>query len=154
VNRSILSEKQKLDNLFSLIDVLDYDEELVSHWSRYLCVIVSAFIENALRISINHYVSGKCHPNIIHFVDYHIERITNLNDEKIKTLIGSFSSGWRAILEERITEKQKDAIDSIVANRHLIVHGRSVGITLKRIRDYYQTAIEVVTLIDSEILSN
>jgi len=154
MNPKLLSEKQRLDSLFDRISKLPVDEEFHAHWSRYLCVLISGFIENAMRILLTEYSKNKSHPNVSNYVSKQIKGITNLNNERILQLLGAFDSEWRSVIEKKITDAQKDAIDSIVANRHNIVHGRSVGITVSRVKNYYLCILAVINTIEKECLSN
>jgi hypothetical protein len=153
MNPQLIGEKQRLDDLFGQIDSLSLGEEHLSHWARYLCVLVSGFVENSIRVLITDYARQKSHPNVSSYVANQIRRITNLNQTKILDLLETFDPNWRRTLEERMTDDQKDALDSIVANRHNIVHGRSVGITLVRMKDYYRRVLQVVDLVESECTS-
>ena len=47
-------------------------------------------------------------------------------------------------------EGRKDAIDSIMANRHLIAHGKNSGISLVRVKDYLEKSIEVIEFIENQ----
>lgn len=154
MNPILLSEKQRIDNLFDRISKLPVDEEFYAHWSRYLCVLISGFIENAMRILLTEYSKNKSHPNVSNYVSKQIKGITNLNNERILQLLGSFDSKWRTVIEQKISDAQKDAIDSIVANRHNIVHGRSVGITITRVKNYYLSILAVISTIESDCLSD
>ncbi len=154
MNPRLLSEKQRIDSLFDRISTLPVDEEFHAHWSRYLCVLISGFIENAMRILLTEYSKNKSHPNVSNYVSKQIKGITNLNNEKILQLLGSFDSEWRNVIEQKITDAQKDAIDSIVANRHNIVHGRSVGITVPRVKNYYLCILAIINTIESDCLSD
>jgi hypothetical protein len=84
-----------------------------------------------------HNIASKAHPNVANYVNNRLKDVTNLNNEKIKQLLGSFNSDWVKIINENILDDQKDAIDSILANRHQIAHGKSVGITYARVVRYY-----------------
>jgi len=154
MNPRLLSEKQRLDSLFDRISKLSLDEEFLAHWSRYLCVLISGFIENAMRILITEYSKKKSHPNVSNYVSKQIKGITNLNKEKILQLLGSFDPEWRNVIEQKISDQQKDAIDSIVANRHNIVHGRSVGITVPQVKNYYQCVLTVIDTIETDCMSD
>jgi hypothetical protein len=44
--------------------------------------------------------------------------------------------------------KRKDAIDSIMANRHQIAHGKDVGITVARVKEYLEKVVEIVDFIE------
>ncbi len=50
----ITRQRQRLDDLFQKAKNLP-DAEAQSHWSRYLCVLVSGFLENSVRITYTEY---------------------------------------------------------------------------------------------------
>ncbi|MFX0200778.1 MAG: HEPN domain-containing protein [Candidatus Hodarchaeota archaeon] len=143
-------EKQKIDHIFNLANQIQPDDELLSHWAKYLCVLTSGFVENSLRAILTQFVAPRSSSEVANYVESKIRTITNLNEERVYQLLWSFSSDWGDKFREKRTEKQKDAIDSVVANRNLIVHGRSVGITIVRMREYYAEIIKTITMIDEE----
>jgi hypothetical protein len=93
---------------------------------------------------------SESHPDVTNYVEGRLEGITNLNEEKVFQLLGSFQPKWAETFRQKRSDAQKDALDSVVANRNLIAHGRSVGLTLARMIDYYREIIDVLNLIDSE----
>jgi HEPN superfamily RiboL-PSP-like protein len=97
--------------------------------------------------------SSKSHPNVANYVNKQIKAITNLTETRVRQLLGSFSKDWVELFEESISGEQKAAMDSIVANRHLIVHGRSVEITYVRVGGYYKHIKEVITIINDKCTS-
>jgi len=44
----------------------------------------------------------------------------------------------------------KDAIGSIVGNRHLIAHGRDTSLTLSRVSDWFQAVREFIIFLELE----
>ena len=153
MNQVILSEKQRLDILFVRLKSFLGDEEAAAHWSRYLCVLLSGFIENAMRILLSEYAKARSHPNISHFVSHSISGLTNLKEERMQQILGSFSDAWRTDFAQMISDEQKDALDSVIANRHNIVHGRSVGVSPVSIQTYYARVLEVLDLIENKCLT-
>lgn len=149
----ISREKERLDNIFDRVSHLEADEELMAHWAKYLCILTSGFIENSLRMILIRYVTDKACPEVCNFIESSVKGITNLNDEKIMQLLGAFSSKWRERFIQKRTDMQKSAIDSVIANRHLIVHGRSVGLTVARMKDYYREVVKAISLIDEECVN-
>ena len=147
----VLSHKQKLDHLFQQISTID-DEEMKSHWARYLCVLVAGFIENSLRTMLLKYAASKAHPNVANYVNSRLKNVTNLNNEKIKQLLCSFNSDWGKVIDENILDDQKAAIDSILANRHQIAHGQAVGITYARVDQYYSRVVRSIDVIYEQCL--
>ena len=149
----VVREKQRLDSVFSLVKQMRLDEEVLSHWAKYLCVLTSGFVENALRLILHDYATKHANETVASYVSERIEGLTNLNDEKISQLLGSFSPIWRDTFIRVRSPKQKDAIDSVVANRHLIAHGRSVGLTLARMKVYYDEISQAVKIIDENCVN-
>jgi hypothetical protein len=65
----------------------------------------------------------------------------------ICSLTREFNATWADQLESDTEGELKDAVDSVVANRHLIAHGRDVGTSYVRMKEYYERSIKVVDLI-------
>ena len=150
----VFKEKQKIDHVFDLANHIEPNDELLSHWAKYLCVLTSGFIENSLRLILIHFVEHRASPQVLNFVESRIRSITNLNEDRVAQLLGAFSYNWRDRFSKKRTQEQKDAIDSVIANRHLIVHGRSVELTLARMRGYYTEIVKAITIIDEECVNN
>jgi hypothetical protein len=45
---------------------------------------------------------------------------------------------------------RKEAIDSIMANRHAIAHGRDSGITVVRVVSYLDKCVEIIEFIEAQ----
>jgi hypothetical protein len=146
------SAKQRLDSSFELANTLPRDEEILAHWARYLCVLTSGLIELGVRVVLSEFSRRKAAPEVARFAATRIEWLMNLNTEKIRGAVGSFSPEWRDDFDSIITDEQKDAIDSIVANRNNIVHGRPVGISYAVVKRYYEQSWEVLAWLNEKIL--
>lgn len=147
-NKKIVSHKQKLDAIFRKIDDLGADSELIAHWSRYLCVLVSGFVEASVRTLIADYASNRSAPEIAHFVGTRLKMFTNAKMSKIYDLVSEFGEDFQKELEKSIDVEIKDAVDSIVINRHQIAHGQDVGIGFATIKRYYKSAVKAVEEIE------
>lgn len=68
----------------------------------------------------------------------------------LEDTIAAIHAGFGERALELATEgRLKDAVDSVVSNRHQIAHGRSVGLTFVTIQGYYAGVVEVIDLIES-----
>jgi hypothetical protein len=146
----VVRYQKRLENLFKQIALLTDNLELQSHWARYLCVLVSGFLEISIRSVYTAYAKDSSSPNVGNFVESHLERLQNPNMEKIAGLVGSFSSQWESDLRIATEGELKDAVDSIVANRNKIAHGEDVGITYARVQDYYKRIVRVLELVERQ----
>lgn len=149
-NVRVLRYKARLDNLFKKIKALSGDIELQAHWAKYLCVLVSGFLETSVSAIYSQYAQECAAPNVANFVARRLSAFTNPNMTRIISQISSFNPEWGASLAEQTEGEIKNAVDSICANRNLIAHGRDTGTTYARIYDWYQTAIELVELLEKQ----
>ena len=149
--RDVIRAKQKLDNLFDKVNELPNDAiELRAHWARYLCVLVAGFLEQSLRSIYGEYANRTSAPNTASFVVRRLRGFRNANMQAILGLAASFNSGWHNDLKLATDGELRDAVDTIVSNRHLIAHGKDVGITFVGIKTYYERAYKVVESIDEQ----
>lgn len=136
--------KQRLDATFARAPGASSDIELQSDFARYLCVLVSGFLENAVVALILECAQRRSAPEVALFVERQLEYWTNPNVDKLLRLIGSFSPDWASRLDDFLQDERKAAVNSLVALRHKIAHGESVGTSIGQVRNYYSSAAAVV----------
>jgi hypothetical protein len=136
--------KQRLDATFQRVAGIGSDLELQSDFARYLCVLVSGYLERAVAELVLEHARRSGNPSLQRFVELNTRRFTNANAERLQNLLGSFDPDWRQTLESFLVDELKDAVDSIVNLRNTIAHGGSVGLTYQRISDYYARVQRVV----------
>ncbi len=142
----ITRQRQRLDDLFQKAKNLP-DLEVQSHWSRYLCVLVSGFLENSVRITYTEYARRRADVSVADFVESRLRQFQNPKMGSILELAGGFSQEWRQRLENDTSGQLAESVNSIVGNRHKIAHGESVGLTLHTLIQYYTDALRVVDLL-------
>lgn len=140
--------KQRLDNLFKQISAFSENIELQSQWARYLCVLVSGFLETAVRAIYGEFAGKMASPYVANYVKYELDSFQNPKMGKILELTNAFNPLWADKLKTATEGKLETAVDSVVANRNQIAHGENVGITYRRIKDYYEDVVKVVDLIE------
>lgn len=147
-NQSVFIEKQRLENTFKLKGEFLEDFELQAHWARYLCVLTSGFLESSVRHLLGSYARRQAGPSVANYVEYHLNSFQNPKSEKIVEIFKVFNPLWELRIRQFIDGERKDAIDSIVNNRHQIAHGRNAGISYVTIRRYYEKSLEVIEFLD------
>jgi len=137
--------RTRLDSVFAMTRLLPLDDlEIRAHWARYLCVLTSGFLEESLRLILEEFGKKMAHPSVARYMNSSLQGISGVNDERLRQLIGSFSDEWRTAYERDLQDRYKAHLDSLVANRHQIAHGRWVGISIQRITEYYRSVIAVI----------
>jgi hypothetical protein len=142
----ITRQRQRLDDLFQKAKDLP-DAEIQSHWSRYLCILVSGFLENSVRITYAEYARLRADVSVADFVESRLRQFLNPKMGSIIDLAACFNQEWRTHLEEETRGQLGESVNSIVNNRHKIAHGESVGLSIRTLLQYYQDALKVVELL-------
>lgn len=137
-------QRQKLDATFKRAASIGGDAELLSDFARYLCVLVSGFLEQAVIELVLEHVRTHSDSSIQRHVERRLRRFTTAKAQRIIELLGSFDSDWRINLESYLIDERKDAVNSVVDLRKTISHGRSTTVTMVRVRDYYIQVKDVV----------
>jgi len=137
--------RQRLDAAFDRVKGINPDDlELRSDFARYLCVLVSGYLENAVAELALEHARNSGGPTLQRFVDQRTRHFTNANSQKLKDLLGSFDPDWREALDAFAVDGIKDAVDGVVDLRNKIAHGESIGITFQRVSEYYSRVQKVV----------
>jgi hypothetical protein len=123
------------------------DPEVSSDFARYLCVLVSGYLEQAVIELVLEHVRRRSGLSVQRYVEARLSSFTNANSQRLLTLLGSFDPDWRRDMEPFLVDELKDAVDSIVNLRNTIAHGRFAGVTFSRVSDYYKRVDRVVTRI-------
>jgi RiboL-PSP-HEPN len=136
--------KTRLDATFARAPDSNSDIELQADFAKYFCVLVSGYLESSLCALLLAYAHRRSAPEVASFVERQLGPWTNPKAEKIVDLFGGFSSTWRDDLSAYLIDERKDSINSLVALRHKIAHGESVGTSLSQIRKHYAVITEVI----------
>lgn len=148
-NMPIYQYKSKIDNLISESSKLPPEQEfLQAHLSRYICVLVSGYLEVSIRELFTAYAGRQASPKVREYVSTTLSRFQNPSMEKILQVASSFDRQFGEDLRKNTEGKLKDGVDSIVSNRNQIAHGQSVGLSLGTLKAYYQSANQVIDMIN------
>ena len=152
INRDLNHQLQSLQSLFDRTgDACGKDIEMRSHWAKYLCVRCAGFLENSLKAVYTDYCFGATRDPVARYATQSLELIRNPKSHRFIQLASQFKIQWGQDLEKYINKNgRREAIDSIMSNRHLIAHGKTSTLTIVQIRDYFKKALEVVDFIEGQ----
>ena len=156
-NQELSRQIDSLNSLLQRTGKATDDAELLSHWGRYLCVLAAGFLENSIYEVYAEFVRGASSPAVAQFAESKLERINNPNARRFVETAGSFKREWAEGLESFLDEddeRRRNAIDSIMNNRHQIAHGGGAQITVARVREYLNGCVEVVEFIERQVQGN
>lgn len=151
-NQEITRQIQQLQSLFSSTAIAcGGDIEMQAHWARYLCILCAGFLENSLKEVYATFVSNAASPPVARFTISTLNKVQNPKTTKFIDTARSFKSQWGDDLEIFVNQDgRREAINSIMNNRHQIAHGKVVDITIARIKDYFGKSIQVIEFIEDQ----
>lgn len=142
--REVHRLRGRLDATFSRAPDSNADPEFQADFAKYLCVLVSGYLESALCALLLGLAQRRSAPEIASFVEHQLNPWTNPKANKIIALFGSFDQEWKNDLTDYLVDQKKDSINSLVALRNQIAHGESVGASLSQIKSHYDVINEVI----------
>src|SRR5882672_9373975 len=105
--------RQQLDATFARASGLAGDIELLSDHAKYLCVLVSGFLEQAIRELVLEHARRNGGTTLQRYVETRTRRLANVNTQRLLDLAGSFDPAWRRDLEAFVVDDKKAAVNSI-----------------------------------------
>ena len=155
--REIELRRRKIDAIFERANNLagqPNSEILQADFARYICVLVSGFVEKATAELILYYAQDKAAIPIRTYIDTNLRRLTNVDKERLLQVIGSLDASWRNDVDDFVIDEKKAALNSIVGLRHNIAHGGDGGISLGQIARYWASIQQIIEHLENLLLNN
>lgn len=150
-NEELRKQSEKIIALIeSAESTFEEDDEMRSHIAKYVCILCSGFLENAVHFIYTDYVKKEtASPSVISFATITLNKIQNPNSEKFRNIAKSFNAEWEPVLATFLqAEERSTALNYIIRDRHKIAHGKDSDITLKRIKEYHNKTVEVIKYLE------
>ena len=146
---------RQIQQLYALITRTDQasagDIEMQAHWAKYICVLSAGLLENALTELYTEYAQGAASEAVAAYVRANISKIQNPKTSRYVEIASTFKKEWgEELLLFANEDGRKDALDSIMANRHLIAHGKRSDITMARVKEYLRRSIELIEFVEEQ----
>ncbi|GAC17492.1 HEPN domain-containing protein [Paraglaciecola arctica] len=148
--------KSRIDSLIKSYIAEDSSPESQAHSAKYLAVLVSGYLEQAIKELLLHYASKGARPQISRYIEETWPRSRNMNTKNINDILAQFNSKWSEEFSSWLEQEdnRKRNINSIVRWRNGIAHGQesnTTGVTLVSVRTAFTTIVGLVTLIDAMV---
>lgn len=124
------------------------DDELQAELARYLCILVSSFVEERCRQRASTFAGVRSAPEVARFVRTGMRRFRSPSSANIRDFFSGFDPTRAKDWYDGLADEQRDALDSIAANRNQLAHGMSVGLSLGRLAAYRERAREAMGKLD------
>ena len=134
-------------------DDLRYEANLQAHWAKYICVLISGFIEQAVKEIVLEHASATCSTRVSNYVECTWPSSKNMKFDAIRDLLGFFDNNWESNFENWLDNNDgaKKEINEIVSWRNNIAHGNEANtnnVTLNSVGKKFQIACDLVDFVE------
>lgn len=127
--------RSRLTSVLGQIDRSTLSPELLSHYARYVAVLVSGYAEQSVKELVRQYSRKHADPRVQRYIGQQVDRVRNVDAEKLRQLVESLDPSWWAGLE-RDHPDELEAFKSIATVRNSVSHGGDSGITIGTAKEY------------------
>ena len=145
------SRSTRIDDVFERAVGFGDEPDVQADYARYLCVLVTGFLEQAVVRVILDYVNALGDPSLSRYVAETLRRPGSMYAQDIIHLVGSFSEDWRTQLTEKLTTRHREAIGSVYASRNKIAHGEDVDLAYRQVRGDYDLVREAIDFLEETV---
>ncbi len=151
-NRELSRQIQQLNDLIARTSHASAgDIEVQAHWAKYICVLSAGLLENALTELYVEYAQGSASEAVSAYVRSSLSKIQNPKTSKYVEVASAFKKEWGKELDIFASEEgRKEALNSIMSNRHLIAHGKTSDISMVRVKEYLKKSIELIEFVEEQ----
>jgi hypothetical protein len=137
---------REVDNLFERARA-QQSIQVQSDYAKYLVIRLGGLVEQVVTEVILAHVESQASRPIVTHISWRMGTFQNPNMERLLQLVGSFDRHRREQLESEITDAEREALGSVIAQRNRIAHGESSTISLSQVADYYSEIKAMLTLV-------
>lgn len=138
----------RLDEVFARAAGFADAPDVEADYARYLCVLVTGFLEQAVEQVILGYVDNQGDPRLSRYIATTLRPMRNMRAQQILEMLGRFDDNWRAQLNAKLSIRHREAIGSVYASRNKIAHGEDVDLPYRQVRDDYALVKEAVGFLE------
>lgn len=127
-------------------------------WAKYLSVLVSGYLEQALKEILLEYAGKQNAARLQNYITGTWPESRNMRPSNIKEILNHFDQSWASKFEEWIAtgDQYKSEIASLITSRNDIAHGKeanTTNVTLRSTRNRLRIALELVEFLEILILT-
>ena len=141
----------RLDEVFERAGNLVADPAVQADYARYLCVLVTGFLEQSVRRTLLEYVESQQNPKLNRYIEWSLRPTRSMRATEILDLVKRFDESWQSELDAKLTFRHREAIGSVYASRNKIAHGEDVDLPYRQIRADYDMVKEAVRFLEETV---
>lgn len=128
------------------------ESELQAHWAKYTCVLISGYLEQAIKEILLEHVATNSQSKVKRYVEKSWPRSKNMEAEAISKILGQFDDSWGEKFADWVKQDEhKKEINEIIKWRNDIAHGNEANtnnVTRGSVASKFKVACGLVDFIE------
>lgn len=129
------------------------ESELQAHWAKYTCVLISGFLEQAIKEILLHHVESNSQTRVKRYVEKSWPNSKNMKADAIREMLEQFDEGWAEQFNQWISKgERKKEVNEIIRWRNDIAHGNESNtnnVTRSSVSNKFKVACDLVEFIEN-----
>ncbi|MGR3366703.1 HEPN domain-containing protein [Sagittula sp.] len=126
--------------------------EIKAHWAKYTCVLISGYIEQAVKEIILEHASATSAPRIRKYIEGTWPNSKNMRCDAIRDILDNLDVTWSTRFDEWLgQDERKKEINEIISWRNDIAHGKETNtnnVTLGSVSTKFKIACELIDFLE------
>lgn len=128
------------------------EAEIKAHWAKYTCVLISGYIEQAVKEIVLEHASATCAPRIRKYIEGTWPNSKNMRCDAIRDILENLDISWSTRFDEWVRQdERKKEINEIISWRNDIAHGKETNtnnVTLGSVSTKFKIACELIDFLE------
>jgi hypothetical protein len=131
------------------------DSEVKAHWAKYVCVLVSGYIEQSVKEILLEHAESKSSPRIVSYVTRTWPSSKNMACTAISEILQHFDVDWQKSFDDWSSkDERKKEINEIISWRNNIAHGKESStnnVTINSVGIKFNTACSLIDFLEGVV---
>lgn len=129
-----------------------FELEVQAHWAKYNCVLISGYLEQAIKEILLEHVTANSQTRVRRYVETGWPNSKNMKADAIREILDQFDTTWGEKFDVWIKEdERKKEVNEIIKWRNDIAHGSEANtnnVTRGSVASKFKVACELVDFVE------
>jgi hypothetical protein len=145
--REIQIQLREIDAIVRQMEA-QQDIEVRGHLSRFAVIRLSGLLEYCLELMIVGFLEEHSSGKVLAYASAQAWRISNLNPDKLESLVGQFDDDWRQDLHRFLeVDERRQTLGNLIGARHTLAHGKSTSVSTALLHTYHDVAVQAIEIL-------
>jgi hypothetical protein len=129
-----------------------------SHWAKYLCILISGYLEQSVKEVLFEFGTSQKSPKLSNYIETSWPKSRNMNIDVIREILGKFDANWQSGFSTWLgsDDSLKRNMEALMRSRNDIAHGKeanTTNVTLTSSKERMLVAFQLIDFVEGLVLT-